>query len=189
MSTVRLYRCWFLCIALPLLGWSCASVRMPVDPRSGVPGATIRQADEFLKAGEYKKALDAYAGAYAKYHSVLRGRYIAAGEKVRNIADAAYQAKKYSEAGSIYHVLLKSTITEKDFASSLSFGPAYLNRQIEACSEALTEMGLVKYREDKLEEAIATWGEILAFSPGNKGVMKAVATATRQLNKLNNLGH
>ncbi len=185
MGDFRSYRYWFICIALFLLSWSCAPVRMPDG--SGVPGATIRHAEELLKAGEYKKALDTYEGAYDKYRPELRGRYIAAGEKVRIIADAAFQKNDYAEAGSIYQVLVKSNITAKDFAPSLSFGPAYLNRQIEACSKTLTEMGLVKYREEKLEEAIATWGKVLAFCPDNKGVMKAVATATRPLNTVNKL--
>ena len=184
MGNFRSCRYWFLCIMLSLPGLSCTSAR--IDIMSGVPGATIRQAEGFLKAGEYKKALDAYASVYDK-HPELRDKFISTGDKVRNIADAAFQEKKYPEAGLIYHMLLKSGITARDFAASLSFNPAYLNGRIEACSEALTEMGLVKYREEKLEEAIATWEKILPFYPDNKGVMKAVATATRQLNKLNKL--
>lgn len=185
-----------ICVALVAFSSSCASIHKGAEPQKGAepagPGVTsiediIRLAQEQVAHGEYKKALAIYSTAYDKYHHPrLQYRYAGAGEHIRTAADAAYQRKAFADAGSLYLVLFESCITTRNFAGSLSFNDGYLGGQIKACSKALTEIGLVKYREEKLDEAISIWQKVLAFDRDNKGVMKAIHTATRQLQKLKN---
>ncbi len=149
---------------------------------------TSRQAHEQAALGKYRSALEIYSSAYDKYH--LRGMrqgYARMGEQIILAADTAYQKKDFAEAGSIYRSLFESGITTRDFAQSLSFEDDYLNRQIKACSKALMEIGLMKYREERLDEAIAIWKKILAFDLDNKNVRSAIDTATVQLHQLKNL--
>ncbi len=149
---------------------------------------TSRQAHEQAALGKYRNALDIYSSAYDRYH--LRGMrqgYARMGEQVVLAADAAYQRKDFADAGSIYRALFESGITTRDFAQSLTFDDDYLNKQIKACSKSLMEIGLMKYREEKLDEAIAIWKKILAFDLDNKNVRSAIDTATVQLQQLKNL--
>ncbi len=191
MRTFGLKMSAFLCGVLVVLISSCShfpKTAGPTGAETKIMDDTARQAQEQIALGAYKKALAICAGAYDKYHyPQLRRTYRATGEQVRNAADAAFQGKNFAEAGSIYRILFESGIVTRDFAESLSFNDDYLNGQIKTCSKALTEVGLIKYREEKLDEAISIWEKVLAFDPDNKAVIKAVDTATRQLQKLKNI--
>ncbi len=149
---------------------------------------TARLAHEQAALGKYRNALEIYSNAYDRNH--LRGvrqGYSRMGEQIVIAADAAYQKKDFAEAGSIYRVLFESGITTRDFAQSLSFDDDYLSGQIKACSRALMEIGLMKYREERLDEAIAIWKKILAFDLDNKNARSAIDTATVQLEQLKHL--
>jgi tetratricopeptide (TPR) repeat protein len=180
-----------LLFTLVALATSCS-----ILPRgAGLTGAetkiiddTVKRAQEQVAHGEYKKALEIYSNTYDKYHHPgLRYNFAETGGQVRNAADAAYQKRQYAEAGNIYRILFESGITIRDFAASLSFDDDYLSSQISACSKALTEIGLLKYREEKIDEAISIWEKVLAFDPDNKAVIKAVDTATKQMQKLKSI--
>jgi tetratricopeptide (TPR) repeat protein len=149
---------------------------------------TSRQAHEQAVLGKYRNALEIYSNAYDRYHlRGLRQGYTRMGEQVVLAADTAYQKQDFAEAGSIYRALFESGITTRDFAQSLTFDDDYLDKQIKACSKTLMEIGLMKYREEKLVEAIAVWKKILAFDLDNKNVRSAIDTATVQLQQLKNL--
>lgn len=149
---------------------------------------TTKQAQAHIALGEYKKALELYSNAYDRYHYPgMRSSYARTAEQIRTAADAAYQRKDCAEAGSIYHTLFESGITTRDFAQALSFNDDYLNGRISACSKALMENGLMKYREEKLDEAIVIWKKALDFDPENTGIKNSIETATQQLQKLKSL--
>jgi tetratricopeptide (TPR) repeat protein len=149
---------------------------------------TAKQAQANIALGEYKKALETYSGAYDRYHYPgMRGGYTRTAEQIKGAADAAYQKKDCAEAGNIYNTLYESGITTRDFAQSLSFDDDYLNGQISVCSKILLENGLMKYREEKLDEAIVIWKKALVFDPENTGIKNAMDTATLQLQKLKSL--
>jgi tetratricopeptide (TPR) repeat protein len=180
-----------LCIALALPAASCS-----IHFRgAGQPGRdskliteTSKQAQEQAALGKYRRALEIYSNAYDKHHlRGLRQGYARMGEQIVLASDTAYQKKEFVEAGSAYRILFESGITTRDFASSLSFDDEYLSMQIKACSKALMEIGLLKYREEKLDEAISIWKKILAFDIDNKNVRSAIDTATVQLQQLKNL--
>ena len=141
-----------------------------------------------MALGEYTKALTLYSSAYDKYHyRGMSAGYAGTGEQIRSAADAAYQRKDFPEAGSIYNILFESGITTRDFVQSLSFDDDYLSRRMDACSRSIMELGLMKYREEKLDEAIAIWKKALVFDPENKGIKNAIETAAQQSQKLKSL--
>jgi tetratricopeptide (TPR) repeat protein len=109
------------------------------------------------------------------------------GEQILFVADAAFRKKEFAEAGTSYNILFESGITTRDFTQTLTFDDSYLEEQINTCSRALMEIGFMKYREEKLEEAITIWKKILVFDNDNKDVNNAINVATTQLQKLKNI--
>jgi len=150
--------------------------------------AATSQAQAEMATGQYGRALDHFASAYAKYHTPeIRENYSSAGESIRKTADLTYEKRDFAEAGAIYNQLSESGITRQDFAGALSFNGDYLDRQIHACSKALLEAGLRTYRDGKLEDAISLWKQALTFDRDNKEVKQAIDTATTQLRNLKKL--
>lgn len=174
-----------LCLSLTALLSSCASLQS--KPRA--IAETVKQAQSQVALGEYKKALALYAAADNKYghDAALQQQYVRTGDRIRSTADTAFQQGVFSQAGGIYHILQESGITERNFREPLSFDRAYLCSRIGSCSKALMELGLVKYREDDLDEAFSIWSKVLAFDPGNKAVTKALKTTSKQRQMLKNI--
>jgi tetratricopeptide (TPR) repeat protein len=191
MDKVRTRIVVLLCAGLIALTPSCSFIQRVTAPAGHdkkLVDDTSRQAQGYLALGEYKKALALYAAAYDKYHYPgMRVSYIRTGEQIKNTADATNQRKEFFEAGGIYRLLFESGITTRDFAGSLSFDDDVLSSQIKSCAKGLMEIGLMKYREEKLDEAISIWEKVLVFDPDNKEVIKAIDTATRQRENLKNL--
>jgi len=149
---------------------------------------TAKNAQAQFAVGRFKRALELYANAFEKnHHPRLRNEYANLGEQIKNAADTAYRTGNVTKAGIDYGILIDSGITTQDFAEMLSFDENYLRKQIKACSKALMESGLRKYREEKLDEAIAIWKKALFFDPDNRSVKNAFETATAQLQKLKQL--
>jgi tetratricopeptide (TPR) repeat protein len=191
MRPVRTWLSVIVCAGLAMFMASCSVMSRsvaPSGPEVNIVAETNRLAQEQFALGKFRKGLDIYAQAYDTYHHKgLRRGYAKLGDQIRTAADAAYQKKSYSEAGSTYRVLFESGITTRDFAPMLTFDDDYLGTQIAACSRSLTETGFLKYREDKLEEAIAAWKQVIAFDANNKDVKSALDRATIQLQHLNSL--
>lgn len=170
---------------------SCTFIQRVTTPpghEQKVIDDTAKQAQTYLALGEYTKSLTLYSNTYDKYHyRGMSAGYARTGEQIRNAADADYQRRDFAEAGSTYNILFESGITTRDFAQSLSFDDAYLSRQMDACSKSIMELGLMKYREEKLDEAIALWKKALVFDPENKGIKNTIETAAQQLQKLKSL--
>lgn len=160
----------------------------PTGQERKVIDDTAKQAQTYIAHGNYKQALVLFSKAYDKYHIPgMRSSFARTTEQLRSTADAAYQNKDFGEAGNIYFALSESGIAARDFAQSLSFDNEYVNRQLSLCSKALLESGLMKYREQKLDNAIAIWKKALAFDPENKRIQDAIDTATMQLQTLKSL--
>lgn len=149
---------------------------------------TAKHAQTQFVAGRFKRALELYSNAFEKnHHPGLRSGYARLGEQIKSNADTAYQTGNVAKAGISYSILLESGITTQDFAVTLSFDDNDLRKQIKDCSKVLMENGLKKYREEKLDEAIAIWKKALFFDPDNRNVKNAFETATAQLQKLKQL--
>jgi tetratricopeptide (TPR) repeat protein len=191
MQTARTWYSVLCCAALAAFAASCSIAPRNTatsGPEVNIVAETSRTAQEQFALGKFRKSLDIYAQAYDTYHHKgLQRGYAKLGEQIKNAADAAYQNKSYSEAGSTYRLLFESGITTRDLAYMLTFDDSYLGAKIAVCSRSLTEAGFLKYREDKLEEAIAQWKQVIAFDANNKDVKSAIDRATIQLQQLNSL--
>jgi len=174
-----------LCLSLAALQASCA----PFQNKHRAVEETVRQAQSQVALGEYKKALALYAAADGKYghDAALQHQYVRTGDRIKAAADTAFHQGEFLQAGGIYRVLLESGITGRNF-QALSFDTAYLHTRIGSCSNALMELGLVKYREENLDEAFSIWSKVLVFDPGNKAVTKALQTTGKQRQKLKDIG-
>ena len=194
---MRISRTWsfvLCCSALAVLAAACSGTSRNGSPavstglELNMIAETNRLAQEQFALGRYKRSMDIYAQAYDTHHHMgLRRGYAKLGEQIKAVADTSYQKKNYSEAGTTYRVMFESGITTRDFAHQLDFDDEYLSTQIAACSRALMEIGFLKYREDKLEEALTHWKQVIAFDVNNKEVKGAIERATIQLQNLNSL--
>jgi tetratricopeptide (TPR) repeat protein len=168
---------------------SCAEVKpRPVSEGSrdsAIAQEISKEVWQFINAQSYRKALDTYSAASSRYprNAELRGGYIRTVDHMRDLADAAFRKEDFTSAGHIYSVLLKSDI-RKDVAAVLSLNDGFLAGQIKKCSKALTEKGVNKYREGRLEDAISIWKGIIEFDPDNKEIKDAISIATVQLENL-----
>lgn len=178
-----------LSLFLVLFSPSCSSLYKMTGRETKAVDTVAKEAQTYIARGEYQKALEAYSDAYKKYphNSELQAGYARAGEKIKSIAYGALKKSDFPAAGGIFNVLLTSGITGKDLSGSLSFDRDYLSRQIKTCSEALMEIGLMKYREGSLDDAVSIWKKALTFDPENRDVKKAIDKATVQLQKLKNI--
>ncbi len=144
------------------------------------------ECEKNIAHGDYKGALDVYANARRKRpndQTILAG-YRKTIEGMRHVADAAFSKEDFAASGRIYHVLLKNHPSYQE-VNNLSFDKAYLQARLEECSSGLSQRALEQYRQGNLSEAITIWKSALAFDPGNKGIMKALDTATIQMKNLN----
>lgn len=175
----------FCFVAFAVTACSFHSKGPATAPEARLITETAKQAQAQFALGRYKRALEIYSNAFDKFHQPgLRRGYARMGEQIRSAADTAYQTGEVAEAGIDYGILFESGITTRDFAGTLSFDDDYLSRQIKACSKSLMESGLMKYREEKLDDAIAIWKKALFFDPDNRNVKNAFDTATAQLQQL-----
>jgi len=185
MRFCRLLLIAFCFLALAIAACSFHSKGQGTAPESRFITETAKQAQVQFALGRYKRALELYSNAFDKnYHPGLRRGYAKLGEQIKSTADTAYQSGNVAEAGVDYSILFDSGITKRDFAETLSFDDDYLSRQIKACSKVLMESGLMKYRAEKLDEAIAIWKKALFFDPDNRNIKSAFETATEQLQHL-----
>ncbi len=173
-------------LSLILLSPSCSTIYKITGMETKEVDTVVKEAQAYIELGEYQKALEAYSQAYKKYphNSELQKSYTRAEEQIKSIADTALDKTDFPGAGRIFNILLTSGITDKDFAESLSFDCDYVSKQIKTCSEALMEIGLIKYREGGLDDAVSIWKKALTFDPENRDVKKAIDKATVQLQKL-----
>jgi tetratricopeptide (TPR) repeat protein len=176
-----------LCLSLTALLSSCASFQ--IKPKPQPITEIVKHAQSQVSLGEYKKALALYAAAddTYKHDAALQRQYVKTCDRIRALADTAFYQGDFSQAGGIYYILLESGITGKNFHEPLTFDAAYLQGQIDSCANELLELGLVKYREENLDEAFSIWSKVLAFDPGNKAVMNALQTTGKQRQKLKDI--
>ncbi|MEW5745115.1 MAG: tetratricopeptide repeat protein [Nitrospirota bacterium] len=177
-------------VAVSLSMLSCSAMRK--GPAADDPPdvqKTVALAQRSISSANHQKALELLHGAYKEHpeNAPLRSAYIRAVEQTRKEADAVFATQRYQAAGALYAALLKGDFHTAGFAGELSFGMDYLKGRIRTCARILTKNGLVKYREGKLDAAIAVWEKVLAFDPGNAEVKNALGTAKAQLKNLKKL--
>ncbi len=188
-------------IALLLITFSCvrATKEISTEPQELEPQeiehvrtdvqSVISSARRNVAIKDYQKALEILNSTYAKNHKNgdLRSGYIRIIEEIKSDAESAFKNNRVAEAGSIYNILLRDSFQTADFADSVSFDREFLINRIKTCARGLTQEGLLKYREGKLDDAIAIWKKVLAFDRDNLEVKNSISTAQNQLKNLNNI--
>jgi len=177
---------------------SCAQMKSGLSPQPSVQtqqpsvqtqqasSQTRGQAQRYVTAGEYQKAIDLYKTEYKKNpkDSVFVKEYVKSLEEIKASADGASEKKDFAPAGKTYNILLKNYPDFKRFAGTLSFDSAILNSKLTNCKTALSKKGFQAYREGKLSEAISLWQDYLEIDPNNTDIKKALNTARMQQKNL-----
>ncbi len=187
---------FLLGIALLLITLSCAHERRefttePLEKErihTDVQNA-ISSAQRNVAIDDYQKALEILNNTYAKNRkdSALQSNYIRIIEEIKNDAESAFKTKRFAVAGPVYNTLLRDSFRTTDFEDAISFDREFLRDRIRTCARILTQDGLIKYREGKLDEAISIWKKVLAFDHDNLEVKNAISTAQNQLRNLNRI--
>jgi tetratricopeptide (TPR) repeat protein len=191
---VHLYRIKLLFLVLTLLLFvqSCAAMKSWMSSKSPdqtspkSPIQTQTHAKQFMDAGDYQKAIDAYNVEYRKQPQdpALVKEYVKSLEDIKSAADKALEEEDFASAGRNYNVLLKNYPRFKGFEKKLSFNRTYLNIKLSHCKQSLSKQGFQEYRKGNLSGAIALWKSLLAIDPHNKEIKEALRIAKLQQNNL-----
>jgi tetratricopeptide (TPR) repeat protein len=168
------------------IGSSCAHSPQHPAGKDLRDGSRLDQAKAYMSSGNYKKALDIYTAACDEHpdDDDLLAMSKDALESVKAEADKFYENHDYAKAGELYALLVKSGFEKKHRRSKLSFDNHYLAMRIGSCSKMLIELGIMKYREGDLQQAIAIWKDILVFKPSEQEAKTSIDRATAQLQNL-----
>ena len=186
---------------LALLLSSCAPTKPVQAPAAGAPSslsipdfpgpqaeprdALVQEQEKLMSRGDYLAALR-LAGNRAQeerleiLHRALPG---AQGQAKEMLA-----AQNYAEAGAAFGYLLSLVKTMEGAVAGKGVSAEELARQRDFCAEQLMVQGMTAYRSGRLEEAIGTWEQILAFAPAHEAAQKSLATSRTQLANLKALG-
>jgi tetratricopeptide (TPR) repeat protein len=174
-----------LFVAASLVLSACVPGKKPEADRAVMPPEQY-QSEQYLKQGDFEKALETYSSAFKKHSDdpALRKSYLDAAEMIEDTALSAFDHEDFAASGRIYHLLDRQYPNFQDFTGDLSFDRKYLRSRLSECSGRLSEQALAQYRQGNLSAAISLWKSILAFEPENDAAKKAVDTASTQLKSL-----
>jgi tetratricopeptide (TPR) repeat protein len=142
-----------------------------------------------MKEGTFERALKRFADVWKEIpgYPGVEENFPAALEGLKKSGDEAQQQGRAGEAGKRWMAALKFLPHPAMKGKKLPFSKADLKESVDRLTDNLMEKGLADYREGRLEEAIATWRNILAYDPTNEEANKSVKTATTQLENLKKL--
>jgi len=139
-----------------------------------------------MQQGRYERSLELFAAAWKKApgHPGVEENFPAALEGLKKSGDDAYQQGQLGEAGKRWAATMRFLSHPALKAGSTDISKAGLKGSIDKVSEILMEKGLADYRQGRIEEAIATWRQILAYDPAHEEAARSLKTATTQLENL-----
>jgi tetratricopeptide (TPR) repeat protein len=160
-----------------------------VTPPPAIPSPADNNYLEGLamkQQGKYERALELFADAWKKEpgYPGVEENFPAALEGLKKSGDDAYEQGKLGEAGKRWAATIRYLSHPALKAGSPTISKAGLKGSIDKVSGILMEEGLADYRQGRLEEAIATWRQILAYDPSHEEAARSVKTATTQLKNL-----
>ncbi|MDH3237611.1 MAG: hypothetical protein OEM42_01660 [Deltaproteobacteria bacterium] len=160
--------------------------------RPAVPSSaddTYREGVAMMKEGKFERALECFADVWKEIpgYPGVEEKFPAALEGLKKSGDESQRQGRSGEAGKRWMAALKFLPHPAMKGKKLSFSKADLKEGVGNLSDNLMEKGLADYREGRLEEAIATWRNILAYDPAHEEANKSVKTATTQLENLKKL--
>jgi tetratricopeptide (TPR) repeat protein len=157
-----------------------------VPGKRAVADNALSLSEEYLRKGDYEKALETCNSAFRKHPNdrALRKGYLKAAEETEDAACAAFEREDYAASGRIYYLLTRQYPRFQDLTADLSYGRKYLHARLTECSDRVFERALAQYRQGNLPAAISLWKNILEFEPGNAAAKKAIETTSTQLKSL-----
>ncbi len=171
-------------IFILLIVQSCTTMERWIAPKSSVQTQTL--AKQYMDAGEYQKAIDAYNGEYLKQpqDQALVKEYVKSLGDIKSAADKALEEGDFASAGKKYNVLLQNYPRFKVFDKRLSFNRTYLKTKVSLCKQSLSKQGFQEYRKGNLNAAIALWQSLLTIDPHNAEIKEALRIAKLQQKNL-----
>ncbi|HSL99721.1 MAG TPA: hypothetical protein VK944_06315 [Candidatus Limnocylindria bacterium] len=160
--------------------------------RPAVPSSadnTYHEGVALMKEGTFEQALERFADVWKEIpgYPGVEENFPAALEGLKKSGDEAQQKGRGGEAGKRWMAALTFLPHPAMKGKKLPFSKADLKESVDRLTDNLMEKGLADYREGRLEEAIATWRNILAYDPAHEEANKSVKTATTQLENLKKL--
>jgi tetratricopeptide (TPR) repeat protein len=142
-----------------------------------------------MQQGKFDRALELFTAGWKEMpgHPGVEENFPTALEGLKKSGDEAQRQGRAEEAGKRWTAAMRFLSHPALKGRSLSFSKTDLKGSIDKLSENLLERGLADYRQGRLEAAIATWRQILAYDPAHEEANKSVKTATTQLENLKKL--
>lgn len=139
-----------------------------------------------MKEGRFERALALFADVWKEIpgYRGVEENFPAALEGLKKSGDEALRQGRAGEAGKRWMAALKFLSHPALKGKKLSFSKGDLKESVDKLTDNLMEKAVADYREGRLEEAIATWRDILAYDPAHEEANKSVKTATTQLESL-----
>jgi tetratricopeptide (TPR) repeat protein len=190
MDNLRRQKLLFFFLAILPIIQSCAAIESWISPKVQTPPKspvqTQTHAKQFMDAGDYQKAIDAYNVEYRKqpWAPALVKEYMKSLEDIKSAADKGLEEEDFASAGKNYNVLLKNYPRFKGFDNRLSFNRTYLNIKLSNCRQSLSKQGFQEYRKGNLSGAIALWQGLLTIDPHNTEIKEALRIAELQQKNL-----
>ncbi len=165
----------------------------PDDLRSGLAACRVGEsallARKALGALNYGQAVAIYRSALKALPGIagLKAGYAAIVGEIQAAGDKAFAAGDYASAGRISVLLLDNLAGFERLGVAGTLTAKSLAAMAQRCAVRLKNRGLEEYRKGNLEKAVAIWGGLLEFDPGNAEIKKAVETARAQIGRLKTL--
>jgi len=142
-----------------------------------------------MEEGKFERTLELFSAVWKEMpgHPGVEENFPNALEGFKKSGDEALRQGRPEEAGKRWTATLRFLSHPALKGRSPAFSKTDLKGSIDKLSENLMEKGLADYRQGRLEAAIATWRQILAYDPAHDEAAKSVRTATTQLENLKKL--
>lgn len=142
-----------------------------------------------LQDGGHEKALELFAASWKEKpdHEGVAREFPGVLIALKKNGDSAYAQGKWEDAGKRWMGTLRYVSHPAAKGKAVPFTRADVQAQVDKLTAALMEKGLLEYRKENIEPAIAYWKTILAYDPANAEAAKSIRTATTQLQKLKKL--
>lgn len=143
----------------------------------------INKGEKYFQQGDYRQALlnCSIHLEDSPEHIELKNFCRNVFMNIKTLAGELYRKGDYKTAGLMYKYLIEYKpkplkIETKDIQNMKS-----------ECIKGLSEKALHNYRKGNLQEAIATWNDLLEIDPSNSEAKKSLSTASMQLKNIKEL--
>ena len=145
-----------------------------------------REAQPYLKKGDFQKAIDVYQGAYQQFphESMLRDNSLQNLEAIKKNADQAFERKDFALAGKVYEILWRNYPHFIDLAPSLSFNEKFLERRIQTSRKLFAEkQAHLHLTAGDFQKTIEIYKEIYQQNPKDSMVRRNYSKALEVIKK------